>query len=206
MLTAQATLNWPTHRGSATACPLSAFGLSAFFYTLIAGIAFPGNTSGLLMMLSLATSLLVLVSIPFLIVVDHKAGTGYAVLPTSERSRRDSNVLHRAKSNNSKYSASSLPQQEISKFYFHSHLFVAPVTCQPLPADEDEQDSASTETSSLLSGPGDIIDDDDDAASKKSSHSHCIDVTGLALLYKPEFWQLWVLMGLLTGVGLMTIK
>ncbi|KAJ4364552.1 hypothetical protein N0V83_009148 [Neocucurbitaria cava] len=181
-----ATLNWPTHRGSATACPLAAFGLSAFFYTLIAGIAFPGNTSGLLMMLALATSLLVLVSVPFLIVVDHKTGTGYAVLPTSERSRRDSNVLHRAKSNNSKYSASSLPQQEIT--------------------DEDEQDSASTETSSLLSGPGDIVDDDDDAASKKSSHSHCIDVTGLALLYKPEFWQLWVLMGLLTGVGLMTIN
>ena len=50
-----------------------------------------------------------------------------------------------------------------------------------------------------------IIDDDDDAASKKSTKS-CIDITGLALLSKSEFWQLWVLMGLLTGVGLMTIK
>ena len=50
-----------------------------------------------------------------------------------------------------------------------------------------------------------IIDDDDDAASKKSAHS-CVDITGLALLNKPEFWQLWVLMGLLSGVGLMTIK
>jgi len=140
-----ATLNWPTHRGSATACPLAAFGLSAFFYTLIAGIAFPGNTSGLLMMLSLATSLLVLVSIPFLIVVDHKAGTGYAVLPTSERTRRNSNVLHKTRSNGSKYKSSALPQQEIN-------------------------------------------------------------ITGLALLNKPEFWQLWVLMGLLSGVGLMTIN
>ncbi|KAF1835946.1 MFS general substrate transporter [Decorospora gaudefroyi] len=181
-----ATLNWPTHRGSATACPLAAFGLSAFFYTLIAGIAFPGNTSGLLMMLSLATSLLVLVSIPFLIVVDHKAGTGYAVLPTTERARRDSNVLHKTKPTSSKYRASALPQQEITA--------------------EEELDGPSTETSSLLSsGPGDIIDDDDDAASKKSAHS-CVDITGLALLYKPEFWQLWVLMGLLSGVGLMTIN
>jgi hypothetical protein len=110
-----ATLNWPTHRGSATACPLAAFGLSAFFYTLIAGVAFPGDTSGLLMMLSLATSLVVLVSIPFLIVVDHKAGTGYAVLPTSERARRDSNVLHKTRSSSSKYEPSALPQQEISK-------------------------------------------------------------------------------------------
>lgn len=79
------------------------------------------------------------------------------------------------------------------------------VSCQPLPADEEELSGPSTETSSLLSGPGDIVDNDD-AASKKSSHSHCIDVTGLALLYRPDFWQLWVLMGLLSGVGLMTIK
>ena len=78
-------------------------------------------------------------------------------------------------------------------------------SCQPLLIAEDELSGPSTETSSLLSGPGDIIDDNDDAASKKSTHS-CIDITGLALLSKPEFWQLWVLMGLLTGVGLMTIK
>ncbi|KNG46816.1 MFS general substrate transporter [Stemphylium lycopersici] len=181
-----ATLNWPTHRGSATACPLAAFGLSAFFYTLIAGIAFPGNTSGLLMMLSLATSLLVLVSIPFLIVVDHKAGTGYAVLPTSERARRNSNLLQPTKSSSTKYKSSALPHQEVTT--------------------EEEQDGPSTETSSLLSSsPGDIIEDGDDAASKKSTHS-CIDITGIALLYKPEFWQLWVLMGLLSGVGLMTIN
>jgi len=72
------------------------------------------------MMLSLATSLLVLVSIPFLIVVDHKAGTGYAVLPTSERTRRNSNVLHKTRSNGSKYKSSALPQQEISKRCFLS--------------------------------------------------------------------------------------
>ncbi|CAN9377865.1 unnamed protein product [Alternaria alternata] len=201
-----ATLNWPTHRGSATACPLAAFGLSAFFYTLIAGIAFPGDTSGLLMMLSLATSLVVLVSIPFLIVVDHKAGTGYAVLPTNERVRRNSNVLHKTKSNGTRYKSSALPQQEISKRSFLLPPPFPPVTCQPLLAAEEEQDRPSTETSSLLSsGPGDIIDDDDDAASKKSTKS-CIDITGLALLSKSEFWQLWVLMGLLTGVGLMTIN
>jgi hypothetical protein len=89
---------------------------------------------------------------------------------------------------------------------FVSLLVTSHVHCQPVRTDEDETSGPSTEESSLLSGPGDIIDDDDDAASKKSAHSHRIDVTGLALLYKPEFWQLWVLMGLLTGVGLMTIK
>jgi hypothetical protein len=73
--------------------------------------------------------------------------------------------------------------------------------------DNDEQDGDSDETSSLLSGPGDIVDaEDDDVASQKTHCSHCLDVTGLSLLYKIEFWQLWIIMGLLTGVGLMTIK
>lgn len=116
LLIPAATLNWPTHRGTATAFPLAAFGLSAFFYTLIAGIAFPGNTSGLLTMLSLATSLLVLVSIPFLIVVDHKRGASYTALPTTERTRRNSNLLHRTDSNRTKYSATVLPPQEVSKY------------------------------------------------------------------------------------------
>jgi hypothetical protein len=124
-----ATLNWPTHRGSATACPLAAFGLSAFFYTVIAGFAFPGDTSGLLMLLSLATSLLVLVSIPFLIVVDHQKGADYAALPTSERGRRDSNLLHRAKTHGTRYKASAVPQPETSKY--HLVMLHPPSSCHP---------------------------------------------------------------------------
>lgn len=75
-------------------------------------------------MLSLATSLLVLVSIPFLIVVDHKSGTSYTVLPTNERTRRDSNVLHRTNSNRGKFSATVLPPQEVSKCHISSWLVV----------------------------------------------------------------------------------
>jgi hypothetical protein len=108
-----ATLNWPTHRGTASAFPLAAFGLSAFFYTLVAGISFPGDTSALLLFFSFGTSMLVLASLPFLHVVDHKSGAGYAVLPTSERTRRDSNLLHRTKSGSSR--ASTLSHPEASK-------------------------------------------------------------------------------------------
>lgn len=109
--------------------------MSAFFYTLIAGIAFPGNTSGLLMMLSLATTLLVLVSIPFLIVVDHKTGTGYAVLPTSDRPRRDSNVIVKTTLDVNRYNATAV--QEAGKhplsfpgFHMPCHL---PTACSRRP-------------------------------------------------------------------------
>ncbi|KAF2010463.1 MFS general substrate transporter [Aaosphaeria arxii CBS 175.79] len=183
-----ATLNWPTHRGTATAFPLAAFGLSAFFFTLIAGIAFPGDTSGFLLLLSIATSAIVLVSIPFLHVVDHHSPSSYAALPTSERTRRDSNVMHRHKPTAG------------------SGTFSRSAVLEPEP-NNDEQDGDS-ETSSLLSGPGDIIDGPaaDDNRSQSTTRSHWLDITGFDLLSKTEFWQLWILMGLLTGVGLMTIN
>lgn len=93
-------------------------------------------------------------------------------------------------------------------FHHHFNFQSAPGLYQPYQPDNDERAGDSDETSSLLSEPGDLIPEDDAAskASKKSSHSQCLDVTGLALLYKYEFWQLWIIMGLLTGVGLMTIK
>jgi hypothetical protein len=37
-------------------------------------------------------------------------------------------------------------------------------------------------------------------------YSHYPDVRGFALLPKVEFWQLFLTMGLLSGIGLMTIK
>ena len=74
--------------------------------------------------------------------------------------------------------------------------------------DNDSQDVGSAdadENSSLMSGPGDISVEDD-ARIHGTHHSHRPDITGLALLLKIEFWQLWPLLGVLTGVGLMTIK
>jgi hypothetical protein len=113
-----ATLNWPTHRGTATAFPLAAFGLSAFFYTFIAGVAFPGNTSSLLVLLSFGTSMVVLAALPFLHVVDHQTGTGYAVLTRSNGSK-----------DSSRYSSSSIPPPEPSKhsvsFHLHAPLVFA---------------------------------------------------------------------------------
>ncbi len=37
-------------------------------------------------------------------------------------------------------------------------------------------------------------------------YSRHVDIRGRALLPIPEFWQQFILLGLLTGVGLMTIK
>ena len=74
----------------------------------------------------------------------------------------------------------------------------------------EDRDLGSEETSSLLSkssadptkpshtSPGTKEEDEDD--------SRNLDVRGFALLSKVNFWQIWLSTGILTGIGLMTIK
>lgn len=59
-------LNWPHHRGTATAFPLAAFGLSAFFFSLFGSLVVPGDTSAFLLLLAIGTFVLTFVSFFFL--------------------------------------------------------------------------------------------------------------------------------------------
>lgn len=59
--------------------------------------------------------------------------------------------------------------------------------------------------SETVSGPGDIQDDAD--KNDVDLHDpHHLDIRGVAMLPKVEFYQLFMMLGLLTGIGLMTIK
>jgi len=66
------------------------------------------------------------------------------------------------------------------------------------------------ETSSLMSKSTvslhDEVEDSGAEVGKAAHDQHRLDIRGLALLPRPEFWQLFTLLGLLTGIGLMTIK
>lgn len=155
--------NWPHHRGTATAFPLSGFGLSALLFTTISAIIFPDDTSGLLFLLGVGTVATISVAIIFLRLVT----TPYGLLPSDEPHRKDSNHLERTNSRDTR----STHEQ-------------------------------SDETSSLVSSPaseeiGDI--------SGHSHHNH-INITGMALMRTGKFWLLLVMLGLLGGVGLMTIN
>ena len=66
-----AATNWPNHRGTATGIPLSAFGLSAFFWTTLSGIVFGDDTSGYLMLVAGGTTSLVAVGMVFLLSLIH---------------------------------------------------------------------------------------------------------------------------------------
>jgi len=164
-------LNWPDHRGTATAFPLAAFGLSAFFFSAISTIAFPDNTSTFLLVLAIGTFCMIFISSFFLLVVPH--GPSYSAL-TSEQDRQQplGNPLHRMQPTN-------VP---------------------------DSESSYSDETSSLVSHQHDGAEDDTKNVDSLAHDSHHLDIRGLAMLPRLDFWLLWTLLGLLTGVGLMTIN
>lgn len=73
-----ATVTFPQNRGAATSIPMSAFGLSAFFFSTVAGLLFPGNTKGFLLTLAIVTSMLIAASLIF--VPNNLNPRGYSLL------------------------------------------------------------------------------------------------------------------------------
>lgn len=202
-------LNWPHHRGTATAFPLAAFGLSAFFFSVFSQFVFPGDTGNFLMLLAAGTFGLTFVSFFFLRVLPHSA---YSALPGEDGlTRKNSNILKRTKSEESRRSKSpGGTATEVGRFSFFSNfLSSGSILKGPDPeADEPECIAEASEACSLMSGtsssiPGDIVEDE---SSVDKNHSHHTDIRGLRLCRIPEFWFLFSLMGILTGIGLMTIK
>src|SRR2546423_11949720 len=100
-MTRVAALNWPMHRGTATAFPLAAFGLSAFFFSALSSLAFPGNASSFLLLMSIGTFLMTFIPFFFLHVVPPTSS--YSAVPSdSDQPEADSNVLRRKSSEESR--------------------------------------------------------------------------------------------------------
>lgn len=108
--------NWPRHRGTATAFPLSAFGLSAFFFTTLSAFLFPDDTAGYLLLLAVGATGLVLLGMVFLRMVP--PSSPYEALATDERPevvRKDSNRLRRTSQHSRQSSKGSGVGGEIGK-------------------------------------------------------------------------------------------
>ncbi|KAI9672514.1 MAG: hypothetical protein M1817_003280 [Caeruleum heppii] len=182
-------VNWPHHRGTATAFPLAAFGLSAFFFSTVSSLAFPENTSDFLFLLAVGTFTMVFVSFFFLRVIP--TSPKYAVVKSHEDlTKYASNRLHRTKSNDSRRSVEAPLYDPVLK----------PVT-------SETEETASLMSKSSSSGPGDVeIFNDRSKRELEHGHARRLDIRGFSMLPRAEFWELFSLLGLLSGVGLMTIN
>lgn len=201
-------LNWPDHRGTATAFPLSAFGLSAFFFATISSLAFPDNTQDLLLLLAIATLAIPFVGSFLLRVVP--IPQSYDPLPGSlERSGSDaSTLLHRSKSGDSRHSVRRWSHEP----GMQPESIIEDASKEPSNFIRHEAASNGIEeTSSLLSKssgsyPGDVPYEENVAKDATNHDSHNLDIRGLALLSHVNFYLQWLLLGLLTGLGLCTIN
>jgi Major Facilitator Superfamily len=211
-------LNWPHHRGTATAFPLAAFGLSAFFFSVFGSLFFPGGPSTFLMILACGTFGLTFVGFFFMRVLPHPA---YHALPSTDvpRNLSESQQLRRTSSEEAKRlgqrpvvepgtsptTATLLAEQEaaMTPDLVPTAPASAEVDTPPVVViDEPEVDETSSLVSNSSSLPGDVLVQ----SSVDMDRSHRIDIRGVQLLRKVEFWELFSIMGILTGIGLMTIK
>jgi hypothetical protein len=195
-------LNWPHHRGTATGFPLAAFGLSAFFFSMFAQFILPGSTGDFLMLLACGTFGLVFVGFFFLRVLPHPH---YSTVPTTSGA---THRLHRTKSEEAKYRAEQALLEPGRSAFVVAHLDEGDIlNHSDVGAEAPEGSTSETdETSSLMSkstssSPGDVPEEN-----SVKDHAHRVDIRGIKMLPFIEFWQLFALMGILTGIGLMTIK
>ncbi|UNI22090.1 hypothetical protein JDV02_008012 [Purpureocillium takamizusanense] len=218
-------LNWPHHRGTATAFPLAAFGLSAFFFSSLGAILFPGDPSAFLELLSWGTFGLIFAAFFFLRVYPHPSV--YHAIPSagphrssvgsvgSQRLRRTSSPeakVHTSASSALRPSVDPGTSSDADASPINSSNYPRPAPgpqCgAPAPPEEDveEQSAVADETSSLVSSCSSAAIENVVASSVDMDRSHRIDIRGLALLTSRTFWLLFSIMSILAGIGLMTIN
>ena len=187
-----ATMNWPNHRGTATAFPLAAFGLSAFLFSIIAGTAFHGDVAGLLLLFTIGTFLMILLSTPFMQIVTPT--TQYAEVPTEPELDADEEgayhyVPPRSSSRTPSVERPRRPASRNKHSTSRGHLLSPVPSPDAFPPKAKHADEA---------GPTDDGPPRSDAIYP--------DTHGIAMLRHSEFYELWILLGSLTGIGLMTIN
>ncbi|KAI9863934.1 MAG: hypothetical protein M1824_005972 [Vezdaea acicularis] len=205
----EAALNYPLSRGTATAFPLAAFGLSAAFFAGLSALAFHDRPSDFLFLLAAGTFSMVFVSWFFLRVIPHSS---YHSLPSSERRRSlsDSQRLSRRKSADA-HRIIVDPAAEIGS---QTAGCASAVTNNKAPDEDDAPLPDADETSSLMSKQSSETGDLAFIATHErgrigklsDDHAQHIDVRGLALLPRADFWLIFTVFGLMTGIGLMTIN
>ncbi|EAU38072.1 conserved hypothetical protein [Aspergillus terreus NIH2624] len=212
-----AASNFPDHRGTATAFPLAAFGLSAFFWSTLSSILFKDDTGDFLLLLAIGTSVLNLVSIPFLRIIT--LSDPYIPIGRNRSPGVESRRLRRTRSPDPRslpHATDEAAAQSSTAFevrtpaHVRSHSVVS--NSHPSSHHKSEHDETSSLVSKTSRQSLDLFHEhdhdfhDDDDMSDIALESPHPDIRGFAMLPTVEFWQLFLTMALLSGIGLMTIN
>lgn len=176
----------------------------------MSSLIFNDDTGRFLLLLALGTFVLTLISIPFLRLMPP---TDPYVPVSSSSSRVETRQLRRAKSSEHSthtgdsdepgtQSSSTLEPQ----YQAHRRSLSNTSNTRSTHHNGDDETLALVRSSHEGHTRHNPEGDDDDAFSDVSIDSPHPDIRGLAMLAKVEFWQLFLAMALLSGLGLMTIK
>lgn len=164
-----------------------------------AGIALllPPGTYNFLILLATGTVVLPVISFPFLRVLPPQT---YHRLPQNERQ-----ALHRTRSPGGHAPPQSEEPGAPSYTRKTPSLPSTEIHVDSEGAHEDGDENCSLLSKSSLEDVEDLQSSRHTESDRNHESPH-LDVRGFALLPHPEFWQLFCMLGLLTGIGLMTIK
>ncbi|KAG5928461.1 hypothetical protein E4U42_000594 [Claviceps africana] len=199
-------LNWPFHRGTATAFPLAAFGLSAFFFSSLGALFFPGDSSAFLKLLSCGTFGLIFAGFFFLRVYPqpgyHAVTNPGSRLPSFSNQSRTSQDY----SQSPHHHPAAEPGTSSITASVATPTMPSVIHSEPTPGDTPISNEVADEDSSLLSPTLSENTANVEASNVDTDRTRHVDIRGLKLLRNQSFWLLFTIMAILSGVGLMTIK
>ncbi|KAG5294542.1 MFS transporter [Histoplasma ohiense] len=202
-----AASNFPDHRGTSTSFPLAAFGLSAFFFSTLSAFAFSDNTGQFLLLLAICTPAILFVCSIFVRLIPHSAP--YTPLPSDTNLHPSSSQLHIPGSRGSRCRDSTeigMPHETSNSTTLEDTASGSAGCSKPAAPKLDQPETSSLIGRHLSPRTSEDSFRDEDASVSPGRDSLYADVRGWSMIPTVEFWQLFVLLGLFTGIGLMTIN
>ncbi|THH17574.1 hypothetical protein EW146_g3249 [Bondarzewia mesenterica] len=202
-------------RATAVAVVLSGFGLSAFFFTSISHIFFPGNTSQFLLILALGTSLPMILGFLFIRPIplpamdsaralEHGSADQYQRLSTSERSvtfqRLNNSQTHLLSSTGEDSEDEDVSHPSPSS-HRHGHASIALMNSVELSPSVSIDGFRSIHRSRSRS-----VVPSERGGAEKTAEGRGVDISGRALWFSGDFWLIFSILMLLSGTGLMYIN
>ncbi|KAL4247510.1 MFS transporter superfamily protein [Abortiporus biennis] len=186
-------------RATTTSLVLSGFGLSAFFFSTIAHVFFPGNTSSFLLVLAIGTSLPMILGVFFVKPVVMSGAT--LDRDSSVHSLEDGIERHGEAADN-REDEPLLQDDEVEVVQRDE------VDDESLPSQIHHHPHPNLHPSEYVIPASPTITTRRQSATKGKGREHDVDhgITGLGLLKSLDFMLLFSIMTLLTGTGLMYIN
>jgi len=188
-------------RSTTTGLVLSGFGLSAFLFSTIAHAVFPGNTSDFLLVLAVGTSLPMLLGLFFIRTIPLPGPSGYQSLETEDIDREEAvGVATSSLTSEREDTHLSEDTEPLERSHFQEHessSYIAPDVSQG-----DVPLNNTLWESRRQSQPEEFDLD----RSRQLSNDGLPNLGGWALFATLDFWLLFTIMSLLSGIGLMWIN